>query len=190
MSAILKSCVQVFGPCCGSKRRSSDSGSTPNCDLDEDEEEDEFRNSSGGVYQRMTVVDNHLVPIGPETQLNITSAETHTVNMSGYTVTVGESQFVTASPSPPLNSINKSASSRSVPPSNNNGIVVTGVPDKLFDGLMKIVSDTLESLVFVLCPVGSVQLVRQEINGQGSSLLILIRLCHCCGSMYNVGSFI
>jgi hypothetical protein len=58
-----------------------------------------------------------------------------------------------SSPLPPNNP------TRSVTVSPNNGVVVSpGAQDKLFDGLMKIVSDTLESLAFVLCPVGSVQL--------------------------------
>ena len=37
-----------------------------------------------------------------------------------------------------------------------SGNLVTEIQDKLFDGLMKIFSETLESLVFVVCPVGSV----------------------------------
>ena len=49
-----------------------------------------------------------------------------------------------------------------VPPQNvsvikvKSGNLVTEIQDKLFDGLMKIFSETLESLVFVVCPVGSV----------------------------------
>lgn len=71
----------------------------------------------------------------------------------------------------PSSSSSSSKRSNSKVKTSIGGTLVTSVQDKLFDGLMKVFSDTLESLVFVLCPVGSVPSFRGKVHRDLSSPL-------------------